>query len=440
MTKVSVAPLHAFRSSAAASKAKRALLAASVLTASSAGALASPTNYSLLTTVAIPTSAANTQPGGALTGFDISYVDPVTGYDYFADRSNASVDIINGATNTFVGRATGFVGQLATTSISGPDGVVVVDHGGVATRYAGDGGSTLRSFNVTNPANPIAGGTVNTGGGSFRVDEMAYSPTANVIFAANNANSPSFASVISTATPTSPSLTTGHITVPGQTNPAGGLEASVWDPNTGTFFVSVPQFGTTDAGGVQEFSANGTALRTYSFTSLGIASCSPAGIDLGASGNLLVGCGNAGTQTVILNPTGTGSIVATIGAVSGSDEVYYNPTLQDFAVTGVNAAGDRVIDLISDTTDSILQSIDLTSLGAGTSNLHSVSVDPLNNEIFVPLTGSTTGLPDALCPGGCVAVFALNAAVPEPASFPLIGAMLAGLAFWRLTPIFRRRN
>jgi hypothetical protein len=404
------------------------LLPASMLAVASLDASAVPTtNYGLLTTIAIPASNVNSQ-GGNMTGFDISFVDPVTGNYYFADRSNASVDIFSGATNTFLGRAGGFAGQLATTSVSGPDGVLVVNNGVTATLYAGDGGSTLRSFNVTNPTNPIAGGTVNTGGGAFRVDEMAYSPATHSLFVANNANTPSFASLISTATPLAPTLTHGNITVPSQTAADGGLEQSVWNAATGTFFVSVPTFNGTDAGGVQEFSSSGAALRTYNFTAMGIASCSPAGLGLGASGNLMVGCGNANTQTVVLNPAGAGSIVATRTAVSGSDELWFDPTSADFFVTGVNAAGDRVIDIFSDSDDSLLQSIDLTALGAGDSNLHSVAVDPLNGEIFVPLTGSTAAAADTLCPNGCVAVFAERAAaVPEPGSLPLAAIALAAM-------------
>jgi DNA-binding beta-propeller fold protein YncE len=106
--------------------------------------------YQLLTTINIPPTPQNNQ-GGRLTGFDISFVDPVTGYYYFADRSNASVDIINGATNQVVAQAGGFAGQQALTSMSGPDGVLVVNNGTTATLYAGDAGSTLRTFNVNNP-------------------------------------------------------------------------------------------------------------------------------------------------------------------------------------------------------------------------------------------------------------------------------------------------
>ena len=40
--------------------------------------------------------AANVQPGGAFSAFDISFADPVTGDIYIADRSNAAVDIFSG--------------------------------------------------------------------------------------------------------------------------------------------------------------------------------------------------------------------------------------------------------------------------------------------------------------------------------------------------------
>jgi PEP-CTERM motif len=391
-------------------------------------AWAAPTNYTLSTTIPIAPL------GSPLTSFDISYVDPLTGIYYFADRSNKSVDIINGATDAVISQATGFVGLVPTggppapggTAVSGPDGVVVVNNGITATLYAGDGGSTLRSFNVTNPAAPVALGTVNTGGGQFRVDEMAYSPASNLVFAANNANSPAFATLVN-ATPPTPTIAKGNITIPGQVA-SGGMEQPVWNPNTGTFFVSVPTFNGTDAGGVQEFSTSGTALRTYNFSNLGISSCSPAGLVLGGSGNLTVGCGNAGTQTVVLNPSGAGSIVAKISAVSGSDELWYDPTTGNVFATGVNAAGDRVIGIISDSNDALLQSIDLTALGAGLGNLHSVAVDPLNDEIFVPLLASTAAMPATLCPQGCVAVFAQAESVPEPASLVLLAGGVAGLA------------
>jgi hypothetical protein len=398
------------------------LLGGSLLGAATSAAVAGP-DYSLLTTIAIPATPANNQ-GGKMTAFDISFVDPVTGDYYFADRSNASVDVINGATNTLINQIGGFAGQQATTSTSGPDGVLVAHIGGNAILYGGDAGSTLRVFNVNNPAAATALGTVNTGG-TFRVDEMAFSPASNLLMVANNADTPAFATLISTTTQPG-TIAHGNITIPGQ--PAtGGMEQSVWDPHTGTFFVSIPVLtnAPNDPGGLAEVDTNGTVVRTISFASLGIASCAPSGLALGGSGNLMVGCSNAGTQTVVVNPV-AGTLVSKIAAVSGSDELWYDPVTGNFYVTGVDAAGNRVIDVVNDAALSVLQSIDLTALGADHVNAHSVAVDPFNGNIFVPLEGTTATATDTLCPNGCVAVFAM-AAVPEPGSLAVLVVGLAGL-------------
>ena len=409
------------------SKLSRTVRAALMATVSvPLGLTAAHAAYVLDTTIAIPATAQNNQ-GGKLTGFDISYVDS-RGIYYFADRSNASVDIINGATNQVLAQAGGFAGQLATTSISGPDGVAVGNIGGTWTLFAGDGGSTLRSFNVNNPSSPLALSTLNTGGGTFRVDEMALGP-AGQLFVANNANTPSFGTIVSTSQPLS--TLHGSLLIPGQV-PSGGMEGSVYNPTTGTYFVSVPTFNGTDPGGVQEFSTDGTALRTYNFSTLSggaITNCSASGIDLGASGNLMVGCNTGSAQAIVLNPSGSGSIVRTV-AVSNTDQLWYDPTTGEFALTGTsNTNGDRVIDLVNDATGALTQSIDLTSLGVATSvNAHSVAVDPLNGDIFVPLEGTVGSATNTLCPNGCVAVFGAAATpVPEPGSLPVVLAALAGL-------------
>jgi hypothetical protein len=163
-------------------------------------------NLTFDTFIPVPAGPANQQPGGAFSSFDISFADPVTGNIFIADRSNASVDIFSGSTLQFLGRATGFTGQVAGhNELSGADGVATVTLGGVTTLYAGDGDSTLKVFNATNPASPQflqaigTGGTAAPGGGPTRVDELAFSPAnGGLILAANNAETPAYANLFST--------------------------------------------------------------------------------------------------------------------------------------------------------------------------------------------------------------------------------------------------
>jgi hypothetical protein len=402
----------------------RSAMIAAVLSCTVATTAAAAPIYSLSDTIAIPATAANNQ-GGVMNQFDISFVDAATGYYYLADRSNAAVDIINGATHQVVSQPGGFAGQQATTSTSGPDGVLVAG----TTLYAGDANSLLRSFNVSNPASPTQLFPPIFTGGKFRVDEMAYSPTTHQLLVANNADTPAFGTLLNA---TNGQILVGNITVPNSPAATGGLEQSVWNPKTGTFFISVPAFnGTGNPGGVAEIDTNGKVIRTYDFATMGISSCSPTGLAIGASGHLAVGCGNAGTQTVILDPTangGNGQILAKLAGVSGSDELWYDPATGNFFVTGVDASGNRIFAVVSDATNSILSTTSLPNV-----NAHSIAVDPLNGEVFVPLPANLSGAPDALCPNGCVAVYSLETAVPEPSSLPLaVVALLstAGAGVW----------
>jgi hypothetical protein len=431
-------------------------------------------DLTLQTFIAVPADSANMQPGHAFSSFDISFADSVTGNIFIADRSNAGVDIFSGSSLAFLGRATSsplpfsagpFTGQQATTSVSGPDGVLTVTSGGVTTLYAGDGNSTLRVYNATNPAQPTLALAPISTGGTTRVDEMAFSPATGQILAANNAENPAFANLFSTNNGRPPVTLTGapppgnQITVPANlggifppTPPgvSGGMEQPAWNPTTGTFFVSIPQLsgGTTgmivnpnNPGGVAEISTAGKVLRTIDFGTLpagAISSggCSPTGLAVGGS-TMLVGCGNVGTQAVLLNKDG--SFNKTIPGLGGTDEIWFDPTTKKYYVTGNNGSNStRFFDVVNED-GTIAQTVNLPT----TTSAHSITVDPLNGNVFVPLAGTDTvnGVPGVNpCPTsiGCIAVFSQSTPVPAP----VVGAGLPGLivAAGGLLALARRRR
>src|SRR6266851_4007130 len=365
-------------------------------------ALAGPT-YVLFTTIPVPPSPDNNVAGAKFTAYDISFFDANTQLDYLADRSNASIDIFSAKTNTFVGRIGGtgnlFVGiqppppsgQPAVNDISGPDGVVVVNLPGQHQVWAGDGFSTLKGFDLNNgnaalPNTPIAT-LINTTNNTI-AKKIVFDGTNNTPIATN------------------------------------GIEQAVWDPGTQRFYLSIPEIGCTggpgkgpgcNPGGVAVIKADGTVEKTFDLAAFGITACSPAGLAVGKASQLLVGCGVA-SQTILLDPTansGSGSI-KTISQVSGEDMVWFDPTTNRFFVAARLDPSGPVLGIIDAATGTWLQNV-RTSPGA-----HSVAVDPVSGEVFVPF-GGVAG--NTLCPNGCIAVFG----IPEPSSLLLLAAGLIGL-------------
>jgi hypothetical protein len=423
-------------------------------------ALLSPAHaqtWVLKDTIPVPASAFNTptSPGGGIfKTFDISFFDPATGLDYVADRSNAAVDVFAAPSDTFVTRIGGtpptFAGQqfmpnpmpppalVANNAASGPDGVQVVNMGTQHQVFVGDSPSLLWSFNINPPTNAPTFGTAFptlSTGGKFRVDEMSFDPIDNTLLVANNADTPAFGTLINAKTGAviNPSI------IVTQGGSGGGLEASDFNPVTKTFFLAVPQInnGNGPQGGVAEINPKtGAVIRVIDLAAIGAcpSGCSPSGLAAAKNGQILIGDANSGapgstTGAMIIDPTGaTVKVIATFPNVNGIDQVWYDPTTNKwFLAAGNNGLIPNVpgsnkpeLVIIDAATDMITQIIQTT---AGD---HSVSVDPLTGEIFVPI--SANGAP-SVCPSGCIEVFAKTAsAVPEPSTWAMMLLGFLGLA------------
>jgi PEP-CTERM motif len=410
--------------------------------------------YVLTTIIQVPPSTLNHQ-GGQFVNFDISFFDPLTQLDYIADRSNAAVSIFSAQNNTFVGQAFGtpnFAGQLppdpvgGPNSTSGPDGVQVVNIPGQHQVFAGDGKSTVYAFNISNQTTnptvtqvglPSANGNPLSTGGQFRADEMAYAPTTNTLLVANNADTPAFGTLINAKTG---AVIKGNITIPAGGN-TGGLEASDFNPVTKTFFISIPQLANIPGakGGVAQIdpatgailNINGQPVLNLQTLGAGVCgNCSPTGLAAAKNGQMLIGDGNTGPGSGAIIIDSTGKLVATFPGIQGIDQVWYDPTTNRwFLAAGNNLDSNGKpapeLAIIDAATDSIFQILPTTP------GDHSVAVDPISKEIFVPFSANA-GNTVFGCQNGCIGVFSdVATAVPEPSTWAmmLIGFLGLGFAF-----------
>jgi YVTN family beta-propeller protein len=357
------------------------------------------------------------QSAKGIGAFDISFVDPKTGLYVLADRTNASVDFFNTRDNTFIKRVGGFKGvvldpvtKLANNNLSGPDGVVIVGHKEV---WAGDGDSTVKVINI---ASSSVVDTISTGG-LFRCDEMAFDSDDHILAVANNADTPPFVTIIDTDTHkiVAKIVFDGTNGTPDATNT--GIEQSQWSPETGLFYVSVPQIIPTDptAGGVSVIDP-ATNKVTATFP---VPKCSPAGLALGPNHQALIGCSasfgvtpNVVTQSQIIDIK-TGKIVKTIPQVGGSDEVWFDSGSGHYYLAARNNTDNtgKVVPSLGtvDAKTNMFDGITPTSTSA-----HSVAADSKTRHVYVPIGFPAAGASDPTnpCPvvtKGCIAVFVPSA-------------------------------
>jgi hypothetical protein len=321
-------------------------------------------------------------PGGKFT-YDIGVADATARRYYLADRTNSSLDIIN--LDTFAVRQIGgFTGQKASNDISGPDGVVFVPGGSV---YVGD-------VNVVKVVDPVAGTvtkTITTGTAGLRTDEGCYDPDDKLIMFANPADTPPFATFISTTTNT----VVAKLLFPTSV----GLEQCVYDPGTKKFFINNDGTPTNPNGELDAILASTAVAGAPAIANAyPEGKCGPTGLALGPNSNMVVGCdAPAGNPqiTLIMNPSG--AIVTTIAQVGGSDEVAYDPKLNHYYTASRNWTADGISQtgVTGATFTPVLGVIDAATnrwlgnlpTGAGS---HSVAADSATGKVFVPVVPTAT--------------------------------------------------
>ena len=372
--------------------------------------------------------------------FDISGVDSVNGRYYFTDRNNASVDVIDIKTNTFLKMITGgFAGcntgpscAGANNDMSGPDGLNIIP--GTNFIYVGD----VNSVKIIDATALAVVNTIHIGGNSgLRADEGCYDPDHKIYMISSPAENPPFATFIDTTT--QKIIATVLFTDPG-TGPGGpasaGLEACAYDSGTKSFLVNNDGSTANPHGEVDvipaSFVLQGTPANPVTLTlpvptpANGFqifpeGNCDPTGIALGPGTDMIVSCRQGTTNaplSVLIMDRVTGAILATLNA-GGGDQVWYDAatnryynaasrwTANGLAATGGACSAASQCTPVLTVIDAATRSVVVQTTSGN--NAHSVAVDATTHQAYMPYSSAAAPAGCATCstyPNGGVLVFA----------------------------------
>jgi hypothetical protein len=275
--------------------------------------------------------------------------------------------------------------------------------------FAGDYPSTVRVFDLSaSTTSPPEVAEINTGG-EYRADEMDYDPVDQVIAVSNGDSTPAFVTLISSRTLKILDKVTFDGTNGTPDTSQGGIGSVLYDARTNKFLISIPEVGSDLTAGAVAVMDPATGKVTQVFS--GLNNCMPSGMAQGPGDNVLVTCDPGfpppdpvefAPRTYVINGR-TGAILANLTQVGGVDYGAYNPAdhryyvgARDFFTSPGATTASPVLGVIDADTNQWIE-----NFPTGT-DAHSVTVNPVNNQIFVPIEN-----PNRLCGTlpGCVSVF-----------------------------------
>jgi hypothetical protein len=347
-----------------------------------------------------------TSDANPFVNFDQARVDTRYQLLFVSSRSSRAVAIIDALTDRKMGETPAiFAGVGIDSPHSGPDGNVVAGH----YLFAGDYPSTVRVFDLReNPFSPPEVAEILTGG-EFRADEMDYDPVNQVVIVSNGDSTPAFVTLISSTTFKILKKVVFDGTNGTPDTSQGGIGSVLYNSRTNKFFISIPEIGSDLTAGAVAVMDPATGDVTQVFS--GLNNCMPSGMALGPGENVLVTCDPGfpppdpvqfAPRTYVINGR-TGAILANLTEVGGVDYGAYKPTDHHYYL----GARDYFTNPTATTASPVLGVIDadtnkwIENFPTGT-DAHSVTVNPVNNQIFVPIEN-----PNPLCGTlpGCVSVF-----------------------------------
>jgi hypothetical protein len=371
------------------------------------------------------TSVINLPDSQKLGSFDIGFVDPAHGLYFLADRTNKSIDVVDTSDNKLIHQfMPGFVGVVpcpghGANDCAGPDGVLVANG---TQLWVGDGMSRVWVLDAITGAvikGPIS--TAVTANDPTRADELCHDDNNHIILVANDASDPHpFVTFISSTG----FNVLGHIVMDGtdgKPNAAGGIEQCQWSPRTGKFYLNVPNPNVgPGAGTAGPNTDNGIVLQIdpvsekieQTFSLAGSGCGGNAGMALGPFPQALLGCSNAGPNSVIIN-LNSGAIIRKLAGEAGADEVWFNPADNQYFLGNGNH-----LTAVGGSTAPTLGVVDATGMREDSSpksavGSHSVAADPVKNQVYVPINSNPAqGGASGICganggsnSNGCIAVF-----------------------------------